>query len=354
MQPEYIISDEQSKRLNILKLLMALFVVYIHSNLLNILTLATPPRWFELLKYTVSGLISQCAVSCFFLMASIFLYSKDFKWKDNITAKCKSLLVPYFILNTVGIAIFAVCQSIPQTAVFFNNANNIVAGFSVYRWFQAYGIGAEYPFLFPLWFLRNLFILNLLAPVLKFLIDRFPKVSLVIIISLYFLFPTMNYYMRTADLMMWCFGYLIVKYRIDIDKLDDNKWIPIIYITTIITCLILKDCNIGVLSTVLERFRLVISIILWYSCFTKNYNGALQRLFQKYSKYNFGIYIFHDLPLEFAIIMIARFLGTGIYIQVLEFILLPLITVTFVIIFCIALKKAAPKLFSLLTGARVQ
>lgn len=348
---KFIISDEQSKRLYILKLLMAFFVVYIHCVPIGG---GIAPRWFELLKYTVSGLISQCAVSCFFLMASILLYRKDVKWKDNIAKKCRSLLIPYFIMNTVWIVIFAVCQSIPQTAVFFKDINNRISEFSIYRWFQSYGIGATYPFLGPLYFLRNLFILNLLAHIIKFLIDRFPKSSLFFIIALYFLLPLTNTYFRQiADSMMWCFGYLIVKYRVNINKFDDNKWIPITYIVTIFICLILRDVNIIILSTALQRFFYMISIIFWYSCFTKNLNGTLQRLFLRYSVYNFGIYIFHENTLTIAIRIIAAVLGTSIYVQIFELVFLPLIIAAFIIVLCIVFKKAAPKVFSIMIGARV-
>lgn len=359
MQPKFIISEEQSKRLNILKLLMAIFVVYIHAERSNInfsteiIALATP-QWFELLKYAVSELIPRCATSCFFLMASILLYRKDYIWKDNIVKKCKSLLVPYVIMNTVWIVIFAVCQSIPQIAVFFRNPDNIVADFSVYKWFQAYGIG-HLPFLDTLWFVRNLFILNILASAIKLLIDRFPNASVIAIVTLFFLSPAIDFpYLQIVDLSMWCFGYLIVKHRIDINYFDKNRWIPIIYVITIIICLILKDISIAVLTTALYRFRLVISIIFWYSCFTRNFNGTLQRLFQKYSKYHFGIYLFFEMTMTFAIKIIAKVFGTSISVQVLEYMLLPLTIVTFAIILCIILKRVAPKVLSLLTGARVQ
>ena len=344
MQPEFHISEEQSKRLDILKLLMAVFVVYIHSNLPNVIfstgtvTLAAP-RWFELLKYSVSELISRCAVPCFYLIASVLLYRKDFTWKDNTAKKCKSLLAPYFILNTVWIAAYAVFQAIPQTAVFFGDPNNIVANFTLPRWFQAYGIGAMYPFSGVLWFVRNLFILNLLAPVIKFIIDKFPKICLAVIAALYFLLPATNcIYLQITDLAMWCFGYFIVKWRIDINRFDDNKWVPIIYIGTIAICLMLKDFNIAVLSTALERFRLAVSIVFWYSRFTKNLNGTIQRLFQKYSKYSFGIYIFHYTPIVFAMKIIAKIFGSHIYIQILEYIFLPLIMIVFSNVLCIVLQ----------------
>lgn len=79
MQTKFVLSEEQSERLNILKLLMAVFVVCIHTNppefRLSAETIVlTAQRRFELLKYAV--LNAQCAVPCFFLMASIFCIEK--------------------------------------------------------------------------------------------------------------------------------------------------------------------------------------------------------------------------------------------------------------------------------------
>ena len=357
MQSKFAISDEQSIRLNILKFLMAIFVVYIHNNTLKVsfsteTVVTVIPQWFALMKYTVSELISKCAVPCFFLMSSIFLYRRDFKWKDNTIKKIKSLLVPYFIMITFYIVVFAVCQSIPQTAVFFGN-DYIIAEFSVVTWFQAYGIGAR-PLAGVLWSVRNLFILNLLAPVIKFIIDRFPKISIVVIVASYFLLPTTNIdYLQIAELSMWCFGYLIVKCQVNINKFDGNRWIPIIYIGTMVICLILRDIEISVISTVISRLGIAIGIIFWYSCFTNNLNGTIQKLFQKYSKYNYGIYIFHYFPIIFATKLVTKVFGTHIYVLVLDYIFLPPIIIVFSIIVCIVLKKLAPKTFSLLTGARI-
>lgn len=163
------ITREQSKRLNILKLLFALFVVYIHCNptkakLSEEILFVEMPKWFSILQYAISEIIPRCSVFGFFLMASLLLYRKEFSWSENIKKKSKSLLIPYLIMNTLWIVLFAVFQKIPQTMSFFANQNNLVANFDLFRWLQAYGIGEFYPFLYPLWFIRNLFILNLLAP----------------------------------------------------------------------------------------------------------------------------------------------------------------------------------------------
>ena len=82
----YNITDEQSKRINILKMLFALFVVLIHSdtgdiNFSNEIISADVPVWLEYYKYFLSEAISRCAVPGFYCIASLLLYRKEFTWK---------------------------------------------------------------------------------------------------------------------------------------------------------------------------------------------------------------------------------------------------------------------------------
>ena len=90
----YNISNEQSKRLNIMKLLLAIFVVYIHSGVgeINLETgkvITDLPSWFTYFSYIFSEVIPGCAVSGFFFMSSLLLYKKEFRWMDNIKKRTK-------------------------------------------------------------------------------------------------------------------------------------------------------------------------------------------------------------------------------------------------------------------------
>ena len=78
------------------------------------------PRWLEMLKLLGSEVIPRCAVPGFFLIAGVLLFRKPFTWKDNMKKKCRSLAVPYLLLNTLWIMFYILCQSIPATAAFFS------------------------------------------------------------------------------------------------------------------------------------------------------------------------------------------------------------------------------------------
>lgn len=194
MNREFIISDDQKRRLNILKMLFALFVIFIHNDLSDIkfsdqLFVIEVPIWYEYFIYLISEVIPRCAVHGFFLMSSILLYRKEFEWKNNIKKKFQTLLTPYFIMNTIWVFVFFLFQSNQKTAVFFGNDDNIIRNLNIIGWLNIYGISAKFPLLYPLWFLRNLFIFNLLAIVIKRFIDKFPRLVFSLTLVVYLFVP---------------------------------------------------------------------------------------------------------------------------------------------------------------------
>lgn len=357
----YDLSEEQVKRINILKMLFALFVVYIHSGVEDI-KLSTSnvdvvlPKWFEYYSYVLSEVIPRCAVSGFFFISSFLLYRKEFTWKANIQKRLKSLLIPYVLMNSFWIMAFYIGQNIPQTQVFFANENNMVANFSLFRWLQAYGIGAERPFLYPLWFVRNVFVLNLLAVVIKKIIDYAPKVSFVVV-SIIFLFisafPLYNfgYLINPMDLCMWCYGYFFVKYKWNFRKIENSKVLVILFIISCVYRVATKELNISWVAP--YRLCIAISLLFWYACFSKNVNGKIQKWLLRFSNFNFGIYIFHEMNLTFCKKLITRLFGYSVNVLVLEYLFVPIVIVFFSIVLCNILKCIMPKFYSVLVGSRV-
>ena len=188
----YEISNEESNCIYIVKLLFIILVVFLHSYTQNInfsdgKVLLELPVWFENVRYAISKVIALCAVPGFFLISSMLLYRKEINWRENILKKCKTLLIPYFVLNTLWIIFYAIAQNISFLQVYFSSNE-----FNIYNWnFIDYidafiGFKTGYPILYTLWFLRDLFIMNVLSVFIKKIIDRFPKIVLALIILLYF------------------------------------------------------------------------------------------------------------------------------------------------------------------------
>ena len=102
----YILSKEESDRINILKYIAIILVVYIHSYATSVNfadgtnTLFTP-QWLLLFENMISQIIARCGVPLFFLISSILLFRKQREYKATIKIKIRTLLLPYLIWNSL-------------------------------------------------------------------------------------------------------------------------------------------------------------------------------------------------------------------------------------------------------------
>ena len=190
----YEINDRESRTILYLKAVFIILVLYIHTwaytnkGYVNFgdgnLELNTP-MWLWNFEYTFSVIIARCATPGFFLLSSILLFRKDFKFKENIKKRIRTICIPWFLVTTFWILFFAVAQRFPAIAPFFSNEKTIIANWNIFNFIDAYlGLTGD-PLVYPLWFLQNLLFLNIIAKGLKFIIDRAPIVSLVLLIALY-------------------------------------------------------------------------------------------------------------------------------------------------------------------------
>ena len=88
----YTISKEESERINCMKFIAIVFVVYIHSYAVDVnfadgtKTLYLP-KWLLLFEELISQTISRCGVPLFFLISSILLFKKQRNYTETIKGK---------------------------------------------------------------------------------------------------------------------------------------------------------------------------------------------------------------------------------------------------------------------------
>ena len=250
---EYRIGREESERLQILKIWLSVMVVFIHSHTEIIyfseeqLTLDVPV-WLDWMKYVLSQVIAQCAVPGFFFMSAIFLYRKSFTWASNIRKKVRTLLVPYLLINSAWIAVFFIAQHIGALSPYFSSAENTVSAWSATDFLNAYlGVsrlekGDNFPLVYPLWFMRDLMVLNVLAVVIKRAIDRAPRLILLALAAMtLFDIQTHIPVLRADALVYFSLGYYFVKYDMhikDVDRLDPVLLAGLYAMTTTLDCML--------------------------------------------------------------------------------------------------------------------
>ena len=358
---EYTITGEESERIRILKIWLTVMVVFIHSYTEEVHftggdVVLQVPAWLNWMKYCVSQVISRCAVPGFFFRSGLFLYRRPFTWKDNMRKKVKTLLVPYLILNTFWIAFYYAARHIQAVSVYFSQQENIVASWTWREWLGAYtGIGrgeGSYPFLYPLWFMRDLMTLNLLATAIKYAVDRLPKTVFVLMAAAMALNVDFHIFCLHRDaLVFFCLGYCFIRCDLhfsDVDRLDPRLLSGAYLVSVVLDC-VLRDrpgqhlvhvCSIVLGFAFFARFTTRVKGVTWRKCL----------LFL--AKYSLPVYLFHELNLTILKKLVTRFLPTDALFQALAYFGIPAVIITLCIVFSMLLERFLPRLYGVLTGGR--
>ncbi len=354
----FTISHEESDNIQILKIWLTIMVIFIHSytteiNYVGGALALQVPIWLDWIKYIISQIISRCAVPAFFFISAVLLYRKDFTWKDNIKKKIKTLLIPYLIFNTVWIIIYYCAQQISFLTPYFANEAKIIANWGIIQYADAYlGFINGNPNLYPLWFVRDLIVLNLLAVVIKKIIDKFPKIVFVILsIMILFNLETHLFFLKAYSLIFFCLGYYFVKYSFRFSDIGKIKmpYITIVYLIAIVLDCLTRNTEINYLP---KFVTIICSFIVFYKLTAKIPKGKMHNVLLNIAKYSFPIYLFHEESLHFAKKILVKLLPQTALWQTILYFGLPIIIFCFCLFISMFLDKYFHKIYQVLVGSR--
>jgi fucose 4-O-acetylase-like acetyltransferase len=352
------IDNELSKRIKSLRFLLIIFVVFIHNQISEIKfsdgnQIYEIPIYIEKIRYLISEIISRIAVPLFFLISGYLLYKKEIRFTTNIKKKYKTILIPYFFWNIVNLSVFIIGQNLPFTKAYFGNPINDVSKFGLLDWLDVFGgkfTGRSSPINVPLWFLRDLFILNLLSIGIKKIIDNFPLGIIVLFFMLWI--GSLNIYIVSNEaLLFFSLGYYIIKYDLNYKHLDNinNKDISIIYLITILLELFLYNS-----IPIIHKINIIIGILflIKHSKFFIE-NKKLYESLIWLEGYAFIVYAFHGIILGILQKIYVRIFPMYGWYILLEYFGVAIFGIIICILTGLILKKLTPKIYSIIIGGRI-
>jgi hypothetical protein len=271
--------------------------------------------------------------------------------------KCKTILLPYLLWNILTILFFYVVQSFSFTKRYF--ANVIIRNFTILDWIQAF-IGkftndventtVHYPFVGQFWFLRDLFILSILFLLIKKIIDKLPVFTFGIFFILW-IWDVNIYIINTSALFFFSLGYYIVKYNISYKHIDNIKFYDILfmYFITIITRLFFSE-YIGIIG----QINIIVGILFFIkisSSFIKN--NILYKFLNWLKDYAFFVYATHMVVETVLIKLIVLIIPMSDGWLLVQYFGVSFVTIIFLVVIGILLKKTLPKIYGILTGGRI-
>ena len=341
----YEINKEESARLSALKVLMCIFVLVIHAFSNSIGVKVSPDtKLLYQATFVLSRIICDCAVPVFILISAVLLYRKPFDWEKNARKKCCSLLLPYMIFNTLWIVqVFA--KHVLGKKLGITVGNDIdLAAFSLFDWVDAYfGLTGDYkPLLTTLWYVRDLFLLNLLAKPIQKLVDKFPIPVLVLVMAVWFLgIPV--YFIQAYSLIFFVLGYYLVKYNLHLQDLDrlNSKAVAAVYIVVL-----LADIMLQRKVTIVNRIFICISVVLFAKLSKHGYRMA--RSINLIAPVTFFIYLTH----QFVYVLIRVVLPDTIGAYLATYLLKPAAALASMTGLYYLMKRYTPELLAVLVGGR--
>ena len=305
------------------------------------------PGWLNTLKYVISESISKCAVPGFFVISAVLLYRKEFSWWENLKKKLRTLMIPYLIMNTFWVVFYFVCQQIPAVSDYFSNADNLVAGWNFSSWLRGYGVTVISPLLYPLWFLKYLFLMNVLSKVYLAVIRKFPILSAALLLSVWFYF---NNYSEVQAVVFWGFGCLLAVKQPNFEKLFKWKWV----ITAGYVVLLAVDTATRhiVPREIINKITILWGVVFWFVCMTEFKSKKVSNILIKLSGYAFGIYLFHEMNLFILKKLLAKLLPQTPLMQLVQYLGIPAAIFCYCLLVSVLMKRYFPRLYSLVTGNR--
>ena len=353
---ELRISAEESQRISGLKVWLSVMVVFIHmENEISAaggMAAAALPGWLDTLEFIISRAVSRCAIPAFFFLSAYLLYRKPFRWGQNILKKIRSLLVPYLILNTFWIAVFFAGQHIPALSPYFSREETMVGSWGIIEWAGAYfGSPANdwNPLLYPLWFLRNLFVLNLLAPVFEWFVRKAGWWSLLVFIPVWLLPENNNF---ALSFCFWGMGCVFAVRKIPLSSADRYRKAAIAYPLLILAvCLLRKDLGL-IGPRIVYHLCVMAGMFAWFTCATKIREGKIRKAVLFVSKYSFCIYLFHEMSLTILRKVFAKFLPQTALSAVFRYFGPAAAVIAGCVLLSWLLDRFAPRIYRIISGGR--
>lgn len=336
------IENHRNQTLTLVKIVATILVVMVHAGNLYGYAQVGSPR-------LVGGCAALAAagVPLFFVISSYFLFSKERDWVKNIKNKTKTLLIPYLFWELFYV-LFEMVGHVLRPTIFEN-----VLAWTITDWcraiFGGFPILSSMPLYIPLWFVRNLFIINLLYALLCH-IKKMPTAVIYAIAVAVWLLPIPIELLARETISFILIGIGLAK---------DNglaKWLRsmkpgfIIPLCGIAFCGA-AFCDLLWCGDAIYRMAVLVLVVgVYWICSKLTKREYICQWAETMIPYSFPIYVLHGKILSILQnLTVAAFpqAGGGI---LLGYFLLPAVVVVVCILIAAFARRFTPKLFAFSMG----
>jgi len=359
MQIDRLLSD----KIKGLSFVLIIMVIYIHSY--NILT-GAGQSIFSLTNNSadiaifLQNLFSQgvfrSAVPMFFAISG-FLFFINYRsindYYKKIRNRFNTILIPFVFWSGLVIMIYYIAQ-----ASLFSNAQFTsvpIRDLGIYGLLEALFLK---PYNYPLWFLRDLILVLLCAPIIYLGVKKLTAIWFVLTISLWLLDVGAGaklFFYKSEVILFFSIGAYFALYGKKYLDQKVNRNTLLYVITIYISVLLVKTYMITFLNTdfiflfgLMQKMIIVLGVLLLWNL--SDYTRVSKIVLVNYT---FLFYVFHEPLLMFIKKVCFYFFGISGISSMAIYIISPLVVVTCLYLLGYSMKSNFPKFTFTVTGGRV-
>lgn len=361
-----MLPEETSKRITVLRFILSCMVIVFHNNktILPILSdpalsFAQPAVWSHILQLIFHFTFALAPVPLFFAFSAYIQYDKDYAYPVLLKKRVSSILVPLFswpalIIGGRILIKFACIKLFPDKV---SSVLPYVDEWSAKDWLAAFFgdytdvlSGKNFlcePFVMPFYFIRDLFILVVLSPLIKKLVQKAPLAYGLVLAYMYFtnLRPVI---VCVNAIFFYSLGFYFACYKLDAFKLADSvSWKRFAVLAAASFVYVMLTRNTSFCPIVSCLFYLKISRNLL------NGNEKLVHALEYLSGFSFFLYAIHApyfLP-AFTKVWFAH-VSQNCFTDLAEYFILSAVICACGTLIGILCRRFIPKLFFVLNGGR--
>lgn len=376
-----------SETISLLRFPLTVFVVFIHYNMgvrgfsLHGVTYGLDaPEWFRCLTAFFSDVLPRTAVPLFYIISGyLFFRGGSFDagvYRRKLRTRASTLLVPYLLWNVIAVLVqFSHC--LPFLSSVFPNACLMEVQLTPLRLFRTFfdnywnkgilftpendGMVSElpYPADVPLWYVRDLMLMMLLAPVIWWLVKRAGRWLVVALGILWYLRPVLlpmwgdgwgTMLLDAAFFFSWG-AYFGIRGLSPLNESCRLWTVALIYLPIAIADALTKGWEYNIF---LHKAGIVLGIVAIFYIATRLVECGKFGAMASLAGSSFFVFALHTLVMD----DIGKVLFTALHltpsdgILLLLYFIVPSITILFCLTLYLALKRSVPSICRLLSGGR--
>lgn len=346
-------------------------LVFVHgynleNGYLQPFTLVEEPLTFTtFFEYFLANGILRFRVPMLFIISGYILAMQDQKpYQQMVKRRFRTLMVPYFIWSAVGLLLTFAWQQVPVLAQAVQAAQVDQLGDNrpyteigwkgiLFRWIVV-------PISFQLWFIRSLFIYNLLYPVIRWGITRYPRTTFSILFLLWI--TLFNFiFIEGQGLLFFSVGIWLSKSAYPLERKPAwfshyLSWLFFIGLGIIRTFMAFElesdHFTSGLMIVLYSAMVLSGLLAVWYGA-DPVVQWCMQRpWFTWLSAFSFIIYGLHVPLIQYTTLLMYHYMHFLPNFRLLVYFLAPVSTLAICILAGALLRKALPGFYKLATGGR--